>query len=303
MKKAIVIITYSLDWWQLELLSRTIVKFACQSEHIKIIVNEPRKYAEELIENFKRNKKNQKFLCRHHVEFMACEDIIKDPPWRMKHYGWIFQQILKILISNYIDTNEYILLDSKNFFINDFLSDNILNSEPNKLKGYSNERIQATKFYCDLFNVDFDSSFMHNITPFVMNTQCARALVQHFEGSEKFTDWFVEHSKNIDQISPMEFHLYDVFSRHWGLPLQDYSFCNYATLWEHSFNENWKVPCREILARKKEGCVVSGLHKSFIKQCPFNKAFYILKYIGLGDNLLTFRKSYNKTRKKLIKNG
>jgi hypothetical protein len=129
--------------------------------------------------------------------------------------GWKTQQILKLLISQKIDTEYYVVLDSKDHFIN-YVDYNTFFFNGNPIYLYfKNENIQRMKFYLShsmkyfknytktindktkIINLN-DKNHVYNliwpITPFVFSTKTVQMLIEFITDKEKqnFEDVFLE---------------------------------------------------------------------------------------------------------------
>ena len=305
MHKTLAVITHSGDWWQFRFLVHTLLRKARGRETVIVVINEPRSVADQLLATYKTERQYRKFTRKHRVRWLCTEDVLGVFP---HDDGWVTQQVLKIAVSESVETDHYVCLDSKNFFVDKFTSADLLNSEPNQLQGYSESRVRTSQYYCDLFGVQFEGrSFLHNITPFVMETGCSRALVEHFRGAREFSAWFTAHALD-GRYSPMEFHLYDVFASVWGAAPQQYhpAGCNYSTLWDHMiarYGWNWRQCITEIHRMRSQGVVVSGMHKSFIELVPFKHTVYIMYSLGFREAWQGFEQDYLATQEGLRERG
>ncbi len=98
--------------------------------------------------------------------------------------GWIGQQVLKLAISSAVTTPHYVLLDAKNHFIRPVTASDFLSADGRARAGlHSYEKhpllpkLRTTLGYLGLEVEPAVTRFPRTATPFVMNTEVARAVV------------------------------------------------------------------------------------------------------------------------------
>jgi len=135
--------------------------------------------------------------------------------------GWVVQQILKLMAARLVETPYYLLLDSKNHFVNpitvsDFFRDGrptvFIADHSARSDAVMQDYFRSTFLY---FALDPDEHLRHSarpITPFPIRTDVARALLSDIEAREgrSFPEAFFRRRLS-------EFFLYTAYIVHrWG---------------------------------------------------------------------------------------
>lgn len=216
MKRTLVIVTYNDDCWRLHMLVRSIELYLARCR-IHIVYNENQGY-NEWKDWFDKTCKSH--LVDYKVTTTQKRDYIL-PEYEthmtdLQKCGWTDQQVLKLAVAKHIKTKHYLLLDSKNFFIKPCSVDSIPQVKPNTTEWC--ERI--LKNWILMCHQEFGMKFLgskvkltQNTTPYVVNTDTAKKLINHFGGLEKFYIWFTTNAIK-EHLSPAEFFLYEIFSKH-----------------------------------------------------------------------------------------
>lgn len=126
--------------------------------------------------------------------------------------GWIDQQLLKLLVADRINSDAYLVLDSKNIFIKPTkISDlpvsegnsNIVGSDWNK--GY-----RWIDFLVDTLAIPFPSKFWKPYTPFLFKTKTVRKILAHHPKLEYLFDYTYNNLSIQEPVS--EFILYSFYT-------------------------------------------------------------------------------------------
>lgn len=148
-----------------------------------------------------------------------------EPPYYFagdRGHGYLRQQVIKFYIATLIDSEYYLILDSKNFFIKA--------TDLHVLIPYNHGNIIQTdyktsiephwgKFISDAMNtypqLKMPDKFWHPITPFKCNTALVNQLVQDVDLNKLFTNWHLKelgtHKHTPLGAKPSEFVLYQLY--------------------------------------------------------------------------------------------
>ncbi len=155
------------------------------------------------------------------------------------HRGWISQQVLKLMAAHHVGSDDYVILDTKNHFIQpvthrDFFADNHKLKHrcvnlmfgkrskwvswflPPKRKKLS-RRFRGSMQYFGLNPAEFAETSVPKTTPFPMNTKLVRDLINHTEEKEgePFPAWFEWY------FEATEFYLLQSYAAFRGLGFHD----------------------------------------------------------------------------------
>jgi hypothetical protein len=253
-----------------------------------IVYNEGAKKYKEWLDWFLPLKETllQKFSVRY---FKAGDFIdLKDFDF-IETSGWHSQQALKLLVHDQVFTNEYVILDSKNFFLKKCSIMDIKRSEPHgnwTLKGVT----AYTEFMCKYLDIVYPGHHLKlraNVTPYIMQTKLVRRLVRRWKTNTQFYDWFIDTAKRPGH-SAAEFILYEL----WELKMQQRiidqrptpdTYSNYATIWHHSLvgKPSTSQLGGWIRDQRNKGILVGGFHSGIHKQINLADIKTILKMLEL----------------------
>jgi hypothetical protein len=176
--------------------------------------------------------------------------------------GWDKQQVYKFTVSQFLD-DDYVVLDSKNFFI----KQTNINNWRNILGSGHLEKInegwpkwQATNnHYADYFKSMPLRAVLAVQTPFVFKIAITKKL------DDDFILWF-----NSSEIMPSEFLCYSYLLQ----PEQIVKTkCVHKTFWPSDYNQGWDVTLYNI-ENINPKTTVMGFHRNFLNQLSveeFNK--------------------------------
>jgi hypothetical protein len=182
--------------------------------------------------------------------------------------GWRTQQSLKLLISSYVETPNYLLLDAKNHFVRPVSMRTFFDGKTGKMRTFKVANHDALQNYLtnslEYFGVEPRGSYLPATTPFTMSTIAVRALVQNVIERERSSfDEFMHRSGR----DVTEFFLYYAFiEKHFGGVDQLYRYGGRNTV--TFFTRYPKTPEQiesliQLLYEDKT--LVFGLHKNRVQ--------------------------------------
>lgn len=293
MSRTIVVVTCEKDKYEFELLCRSMQKFLTPSRVI-IVCNEPD--CTNWIDWYKKScepvlKKHKVRLFKKH-DFWQLDDESHLHP--LQKEGWIDQQVIKLAVANYINTPEYICLDSKNFFLRPCNTYNIKQCAPVSSDWAGDWRHKWIRICCEELGVPYPGEHIKlivNITPYIIKTKPARDLVEHFGGTKKFYRWFTEKSI-IPEISPGEFFLYEIWLIKHGLRNpRDPSYIkgnNIAAVWGDVHHHRLKWELQDYIDNFQHhiefyDLYMGGIHRSLYPYLTEDMYKKLLESIDLDD--------------------
>src|SRR6056300_1081890 len=273
MTRTLVVVTHHGDKWKLEMLCKSMSAFLDTCD-VHIVYNEIKSKYDEWCEWFE--KINSSYLKRFSVT--TCQKKID------VNSGWISQQILKILVAKDIRTPEYVLLDSKNFFIKKSNINEIVNTKPTD--GWLKlDQVQWAKLCCEKLGLKLQLYLRTNDTPYVLKTDVARKLVKEFGTDKDFIDWFDTISIRA-YISPAEFILYELFEIKSGnRDTTGVDTGNNTTLWSYQMYD-YNMDLQQLVdyikfRSEKYNVNISGFHRSLHDLLSQKDIEYILHALDL----------------------
>jgi hypothetical protein len=169
------IVTYEKDFDLLDRLIQSVSNFwETQCIELLIVLNDLKETEEELI-NITKNYSDIK------IRIVWAGDIIKSD-----EYDWHTQQTMKLLLSNYVETTWFMLLDSKNYFSSDDKKIKISDFFNPEGKAYASWGLSKTNLYFikqyefayKLWNLDIPNvgETLNEFTPLFFYTELMREL-------------------------------------------------------------------------------------------------------------------------------
>lgn len=222
MNKNIPVITVTCfrDLALLDLQAQGVSQYLDTSCPVFLVVNEPDPTAWE--QYFNQHLRH--YYSKHQLTIIYRKDFegeweqwIDSPinPWAV---GWETQQILKLVVSKYVDGVGYLVLDSQNFLIKPW-SLAQYNYESNQVPYRSGHFTMPTDIweqYSQSLSIRVDKPTSNTIsmcTPFFMHTQLVQGLISTRGGVLGFSRWFKQASK-----TKSEFILYALWAeKHGGI--------------------------------------------------------------------------------------
>ena len=273
------------------MLCLSIKKYIKKTIIFHVIFNENDEHYESFLQWYRYFCK--KDLLGHNVKLYKKTDFW--PPEAENHLrplqldGWVDQQVIKLLISKRITTPEYVVFDSKNFFIRDCTLDDIRQVHPANI-GWTHEHLENwVKTCCKHYDLHYPGRQMkltQNITPYIIGTKYAQDLVNEFGSDEKFHFWFTDLSRH-DKLNPAEFFLYEIYTMKKGVRNRGTTGQNTFSIWSFMHDDyEWKIPDyikalqHEITTRDIK---VSALHKRMREIFTIDDVIEIYKSIGAED--------------------
>ena len=314
MEKTLVVVTCLRDCDQLYMMFKSIEKYLSPCKFV-IVVNEDDNGVVLWNEWYTTNKHH---LSKHQVQVFTRKEVLpeqvvewhtdnKNVVWAEDN-GWLSQNILKICIAEKITTKEYVLLDSKNFFI-----------KPTKLTDI--HRHQKQRVFTSFYNVDEYSyvwgkdwiiavasklglpltpTLNNNgeielrapSTPYTITTRYALELLDYFGGALNFNKWFLTTRFNMERCfwsthrpqdagHPLvrEFYLYDLFcNMKLGVDESGDVEYNSWVLWSKK-TESQQITIHEI----PDFVHVGGIHRNYIAESSEQEIKDVYEYFGLLD--------------------
>ncbi len=291
MKRTLFVVTCQHDKWKFEMMCRSIGAFL-EPCRIVIVHNESDKKYKEWMEWF--NNINENFLSKFSVVTYPAskfwpENIPDHLHYELELGGWVSQQMLKILGHSVIKTDEYLILDSKNFFFRHY---NIDNTPPCNAHGnWTLEGVtEWTKLSCNKLGLIYPGHHLKlrpNVTPYIFKTNVARRLVKYFSSDLNFYCWFAETAL-LPETSPAEFILYDLFElRLRQRVIDDNLPITYSTIWRHHILDEGKTPkqiANDIIQEYNNNvkpCPISGFHSGVDSLLTMKDVEDILAILGV----------------------
>ncbi len=273
MTRTLVVITHHEDKWKLEMLCKSMSAFL-DSCDVHIVYAEIKSKYDEWSIWFE--KINSSYLERFNVTTSQKKIDISS--------GWIGQQILKILVAKDIKTPEYVLLDSKNFFIKKSNINEIVNTKPSK-DWLKLDQVQWTKLCCEKLGLKLQLCLRANDTPYVLKTDVAKNLILEFGTDKHFINWFNAISLQA-YISPAEFILYELYEIKTGnRDTNGVKNGNNTTLWSYLIYDN-KMDLQQLvdyikIRSEKYNVNISGFHRSLHDLLSKKDIKFILRNLDL----------------------
>jgi len=276
-KATLVVVTCLKDQWQFEMLIRSLYKFVSPCQ-LLIICNETEENFDCWIDWFSPIQKL--FLKNFDVKIKKLHDYTDE----IDNYGgWIRQQILKLFVSQDIDTKEYIVLDSKNFFIKATNITNIKRCAAHT-NWRSNQLEKWIEYCCRELNYSYSNnlSVRSTLTPYIFKTHVVKAMLKKWKSNNHFIDWFITTGRR-QEATHSEFVLYDIFEKYHGErnEVSDINF-NFSTIWGKDLAEENNLDYHAYIVLEKYekyDITVSGLHRSVFDYITLQELENFLKIL------------------------
>lgn len=169
-------------------------------------------------------------------------------------HGWYNQQIIKLNAVNYIN-DDYIVLDSKNFFIKPTNLNYTIPEGSYLLLDSTGWTDKFSKYLKNVYNLSVPTYFYTQQTPFFMR----KSVVERILTSIDINKLFVDCAK--EQIYPSEFLLYGIFSdikpnkKEWNKNYESHTI--YFTWWW-----NYQIEESEFENIYNSTVDILGIHKN-----------------------------------------
>lgn len=270
MDRSLVIVTCNKDRWSFEMLAKSIEKFL-QPSKILVIVNEDEN------ESWHRWFENLKYLFQKHdleiknkIDFLHKD--IDEHLHPLQKSGWINQQVLKLYAGIYLNCKEYVVLDSKNFFIKPLRLSNILQIYPEYIESWAPNNLKnAVNIYCKVFGLNFTYKTLpltQNTTPYIINRDHSLSLIKKLGNIDNFYKFFTKTAL-IKDVAAAEFFLYEIYTIKNRRNNTGQCNSNNVGFW-HFHIENLHLEINDLVTiykknYKNPNIFCSGLHKSLFK--------------------------------------
>jgi hypothetical protein len=296
--RTLVVVTCYRDLNQLSVLFKS-VNLYLEPSKIIIVVNEDDDM--KWLVWYDRHK----ILPQHNVEVIFKNDLFPASSHSMESYndGWITQQILKLIIATKVVTPEYVLLDTKNFFIKPTSLDSIKQMQAaDYFKSIGRDIVwvsavasKLTTPLTKLISARGGLFLSDASTPYVINTSYAERLISHFGGLEQFVNWFLttteslrvcETTGSVDHeltVFISEFYLYELFcTLELGVDYTDCIKINNATFWpDGPLSRDYIDSCIDNML---DDVYVGGLHYRSILAMSSDDVRHVYHRFGLLDS-------------------
>jgi hypothetical protein len=245
----LVTITCNRDWKIMLLQAKSVEKFLKPGTTCWVFINEPR---EELFK-IDWDTLLRPYYKNHKLKIIHC-----DPShWDKIHNGWVLQQVHKLLAVRIVN-NDYMLIDSKNFFVVDTDlstwkhegSGVLISKEINE--GVWNKWDQTNTLYSAELSYPKIYTYYAAETPYIIRKEIAKNAIN----KDNFEDWFIDcFNKGIDAS---EFIYYSYF-----LSMAGHEFTynrRHHALWpEIGSIEEW------LIADDFQIMEISGIHRGWLE--------------------------------------
>lgn len=142
---------------------------------------------------------------KHTLKLITFDNI----EWVSKCSGYIRQQIYKLLISEYVQ-DDYVILDSKNFFVNSCSVNDFdyMSGSNCTYPLMDNSFAKATRLYSEKLGIEPPQNYMQDTTPFRVRIEA----IQRLGDLHKLLLWTIE-----EDMGYSEFVLYSLIEHKYGL--------------------------------------------------------------------------------------
>lgn len=184
------------------------------------------------------------------VRFIGVGEIAVMP----KGGGWLSQQILKLMIADFVDTERYLVLDSKNHLVAPLTPEFLEDPDGRaRLVAHSFEKhtlrphLERVLSYLHMDAPLHLGLFPYSVTPFIMYTAVSRELVATLSKREgmSFPELFEKHQL-------WEFLLYSAYLINSGRPIDQFYAFNQRScpiIWVHTAH---RPGCERAIKRSNE---------------------------------------------------
>ena len=264
----LVTVTCERDFLSLILQAKSVQKYVKECIHW-VIINDTDPYSIDwqlLLSPYYDNKRHVLKLIYHDPKY-----------WKLIYNGWVIQQILKLEAINFVQDN-YLLLDSKNFFVvptdlTTWKDDGcgILVSEKINSEVY-NLWLPVSQIYADDLGMSLLDTYYAPETPFFIKKDIATAAINRLE----FGKWFIENSYSAPGASEFLYYSYFLIKN------------GYQINWHRRHHCIWPVPAhlnyidKWFNASDFNLMEISGIHRVWIEKANLESRKKVYDWL---DNL------------------
>jgi len=218
------------------------------------------------------------YYTRHHLHLIPGTSLLPS-----EHYvndsqiknGWHRQEVLKLLMANKIQSEKYLILDSKNFFVRQQSVDDWPVQDGNGIiEKYDSRSWDEINDFCLIHNIPIPINSCSMVTPFMANTNLVKKIIR-FDILPLFfnkKDWW-----------SCEFLLYSIFSQSAGIKLESNPTPN-VTFW-NTERELIKEVLKDIY--DWPDIRMFGLHRDVLKLgTDLTELINFLVEIGFDKNIV-----------------
>lgn len=267
----LVTVTCNRDKLQMLLQSESIAKFVDPCNHW-VIINEPNANIDEW------QSLLSPYYTKHRLFLFSIDQIIDSRKFKESKGGWNSQQLYKFSIFKYI-RNDYLILDSKNFFVKPTNTDEwqpiIGNGMLTNFTG-DNSWKHTIEVYADYLNCPLTFEHLSILTPFTFR----KDVLETLGNFDKFLDWFATQPALESEflIYSMLVQQMNIFPKHNPNP----KF--------HMLTKTYGFKIDELCKFffEKEHVKVAGIHRVFLYELKESEKIGFNKWLtslGLTTNL------------------
>lgn len=203
--------------------------------------------------------------------------IYRDSNYNNEDSNWTNQQIFKLLMSKFVESDYYIVLDAKNHFIRKIeISDFVINNKPNMYLDNPGGMITYYHNCLKYFNINCPFNYKYHdkekkqpigcnillsTTPFIFIKIEVLNLIEYIENKEKCS---FEYFFNINKKKYCEFYLYSTYLIYKN-NINKHNLVNSSSV---TIFGNPDKPWNDINKKKKvitnSNCKVFGLHRKAV---------------------------------------
>lgn len=292
MTRSLMVVTCDKDEWNFQLLCRSMEKFLEPCKFI-IVYNES-------VNQFRGWQKFFKRKCLPHLSKFDVKVMHKGNFWNdvdechltdLEKEGWVDQQVIKLGVAEHIDTEHYVVIDAKNFFVKHTHLTDIGQIKPEPTDWCEPILKNWIVTCCETFELvvpERPIRLTQNTTPYIIRTESAKDLLKFFGGVKFLYKWFTLEARK-EKHSPAEFFLYETFTMRYGYRNNGNCLGNCMAFWEHMHTQQ-HYRTKDYLNHidhmfERYDVRVAGIHRIMRSIWTQDQASIILNKLNCGDIL------------------
>lgn len=242
-------VTCDRDFEEMLLQAKSIEKFVSPCNHYVFVnnTNFNKEFWTESLKPFYKNHELKIFFTDEYFDFS-------------QYQGWVTQQIWKCFAHDWIKDN-YIVLDSKNFFIKPVNLENWKFDGSGYVLSENDDRLKLINYYANEYNINPISEYYSNITPFIFQKDVISAVNEELRKNLIFL-------KDVKPLYHSEFFLYSLFLKRFNLPF------------EHLLKDD-QDPILGIYVNNYKSCVLKSGPKSIVNNVTKVLDHYNMEVSGI----------------------